>query len=85
MPSFRSARSRCSGFSVVGGLVGPLPRAEPEGVAYHRGSAAGAVARRLGLLACSGSWSFSLKGRGPRAWGVAHRACKAPECCRLTP
>lgn len=46
---------------------------------------AGAVALRAGLLACSGSWSFSVKGCGPRAWGVAHRACKAPECCRHAP
>jgi len=46
---------------------------------------AGAVALRADLLAGSGSWSFSSKGCGPRAWGVAHRACKAPECCRHAP
>lgn len=40
---------------------------------------------RAGLLSCSGSWDCLLsKGRGPEACGVAHRACKAPECCRQT-
>ncbi len=62
-----SARSRRFGFSVVVASWGRRHGQSPRGcVSSWR--LAGAFARRAGLLACSGSWSFSVKGRGPRAW-----------------
>lgn len=83
--SFQSARSRSFGFSVIGGLLGPWPRAEPERGCLSSWPVAVCPGQPLGFAGLQRFMSLLSKGRGPKAWGVAHWAVQAPPSVADTP